>query len=63
MPLQQRVLKKPMVMYLLGEFVLKVGVEGLKFLRKMKIEHTHGYIVSMLKKNYKRLTASLRFCC
>lgn len=62
-PLQQPVWKKPKVMYLLGEIVLKMNVERDKIFKKLKIEHTHGMTVSMLLDGYNKFTASLKFCC
>ncbi|MCL5030592.1 MAG: hypothetical protein M1480_16390 [Bacteroidetes bacterium] len=38
----QQDLKKLMVMCLLGEFILKVGVERQEILRRRKIEQTRG---------------------
>lgn len=49
--LQQRILKKPTVMYRYKEFIQEMNVERQEILRKTKLEHTHSWIVSMLKNN------------
>ncbi len=62
-PLQQTVLKMPMIMYLLGEFVLKMSVGREKIFKKLKLEHIHRTITRIRLVVNNKFTTYLKLRC